>query len=122
MSLATRAIGRGWHKRCPHCGVGALFSGRTHLDRCSACGLVYERNQGDTWAFTILGDRLPVAAIIALIYFAIGRTHPTVGLVAFGIMMVLLFVTARNRWGVGIALHYLSRVRWPEPSDPIPPG
>ncbi|HYM24229.1 MAG TPA: hypothetical protein VEU08_13515 [Vicinamibacterales bacterium] len=29
--------------------------------------------------------------------------------------------TAPNRWGAGIALHYLSRAFWPDPSDPIPP-
>ena len=34
----------------------------------------------------------------------------------------LLVWTAPNRWGVGIALHYLSRVYWPDPADPIPPG
>jgi hypothetical protein len=32
----------------------------------------------------------------------------------------LLVLTAPNRWGVGIALHYLSRVIWPDPGDPIP--
>jgi hypothetical protein len=29
--------------------------------------------------------------------------------------------TALNGWGAGIALHYLSRVYWPDPADPIPP-
>ena len=93
--------------------MGRLFSGWSHhLDRCSVCGLVYERNPGDTWAFTIIGDRLPVAAIIVMIYFGIGRSHPALG--------VLLVWTAPNRWGVGIALHYLSRVYWPDPQDPVP--
>jgi hypothetical protein len=34
---------------------------------------------------------------------------------------VFLVVTAPNRWGIGIALHYLSRLVWPDPSDPVPP-
>jgi len=119
--LARRAIGRGWRKRCPHCGRGSLFAGREHLDRCGACGLVYERNQGDTWAFTILGDRLPIAGIIAVVYFGLGRRYPTLALVAFAVMLLLIVVTARNRWGVGIALHYLSRVWWPDANDPVPP-
>ena len=39
-------------KRCPNCGRGPLFSGwGHHLERCSVCGLIYERNPGDTWAF-----------------------------------------------------------------------
>jgi len=86
------------------------------------CGLVYERNQGDTWLFTIIGDRLPIAVTIALVYFAIGRTHPVLAVMAFLVMGVALFWTAQNRWGMGIALHYLSRVYWPEPADPIPPS
>ena len=84
------------------------------------CGLVYERNPGDTWAFTIIGDRLPIAVIIVMIYFGIGRSHPALGLIAFGVLGALLVWTAPNRWGAGIALHYLSRVFWPDPADPVP--
>jgi len=115
------ALARGLRKRCPHCGVGALFSGWTHLPSCSACGLVYERNPGDTWAFTILGDRLPVAAIIVFVYFGVVRSHFALGLVVIAILGALIIWTAPNRWGAGIALHYLSRVYFPDPADPIPP-
>ena len=115
------ALGRGISKRCPHCGRGPLFSGWAHhLDACSVCGLVFERNPGDTWAFTIIGDRLPVAAIIVLLYFGFGRYHHTLGYVVFVILGALLVWTAPNRWGAGIALHYLSRRFWPDPADPIP--
>jgi hypothetical protein len=99
-----------------------MFSGWAHhLERCSVCGLVYERNPGDTWAFTVIGDRLPIAAIIVMIYFGFGRDHHLLGLIAIGLLGVLLVWTAPNRWGVGIALHYLSRLFWPDPSDPVPP-
>ena len=84
------------------------------------CGLVYERNQGDTWAFTIIGDRLPIALMIAIVYFGIGRAHMAMAIAAFVVMTGILFWTAQNRWGLGIALHYLSRVYWPEEQDPIP--
>src|SRR5262245_49251001 len=115
------ALRRGISKRCPHCGKGPLFSGWAHhVERCSVCGLVYERNPGDAWAVTIIGDRLPIAAIIVLIYFGYGRTHHVVGLLTFALLGVIVVVTAPNRWGVGIALHYLSRVYWPDPSDPVP--
>ena len=118
---AWTALRRGLSKRCPHCGQGALFSGWSrHLDRCSVCGLVYERNPGDTWAFTIIGDRLPIAAIIVLIYFGVARSHPALGLAIILALGALLVLTAPNRWGVGIALHYLSRVFWPDPADPVP--
>lgn len=85
------------------------------------CGLVYERNPGDTWAFTIIGDRLPIGATIALIYFGVVRSRPVLGFVLLAILTVVLVWTAPNRWGLGIALHYLSRVYWPDPADPIPP-
>jgi uncharacterized protein (DUF983 family) len=119
--LILRALGRGLRRRCPHCGRGRLFSGFAHhLERCVVCGLVYERNPGDTWAFTIILDRLPVAAGIVLLFFGIGRTHKVLGVAAFIVMAALLLATSPNRWGAGIALHYLSRVYWPDPSDPVP--
>jgi uncharacterized protein (DUF983 family) len=117
---ALTALRRGLARRCPHCGQGALFHGGEHLRRCSVCGLVYERNQGDTWAFTIIGDRLPIALMIAIVYFGIGRAHMAMAIAAFVVMTGILFWTAQNRWGLGIALHYLSRVYWPEEQDPIP--
>ena len=121
-TIAFLAVKRGWRKRCPHCGRGPLFAGRWgHLDRCSSCGLIFERNPGDTWAFTVIGDRLPIAAIIVVIYFGLVRRHFALGLAAIAILGVLIVWTAPNRWGVGIALHYISRVIWPDPEDPIPP-
>ena len=66
--LVVTALSRGLRKRCPHCGQGGLFAGwARHLERCSVCGLVYERNPGDTWAFTVIGDRIPIAGIIVQI-------------------------------------------------------
>lgn len=98
-----------------------MFSGWSQLDRCSSCGLVYARNPGDTWAFTIIGDRLPLAAMIVLIYFGVMRSHFVPGVSLLVVLAGLVVWTARNRWGAGIALHYLSRVFWPDPADPIPP-
>ena len=114
------ALRRGISRRCPHCGIGPLFSGWRHIDRCAHCGLVYERNAGDTWFFTIVGDRLPVGLGIVLVYFGIARSHRTGGIVAFALLIGLLVWTSPNRWGAGIALHYVSRAFWPDPADPIP--
>ena len=115
------ALGRGWRKRCPHCGKGALFEGWSrHVRECAYCHLVFERNPGDTWAFTILGDRLPVAAMIVIVYFGVFRTHPLVGTGLFALLAVGFFWTTPNRWGVGIALHYISRVLGGDVDDPVP--
>jgi uncharacterized protein (DUF983 family) len=121
MTIRT-ALRRGWSKRCPHCGQGLLFTGwGHHLERCSRCGLIYERNSGDTWAFTIVGDRIPIAVLIAAIYFGVVRTHFALGVGLIIAATIVIFWTAPNRWGVGIALHYLSRRYFPDPEDPIPP-
>ena len=119
--LIATALRRGLRKRCPHCGEGRLFSGWSYFERCSICGLVFEPHAGDTWAFTIFGDRLPIGAIIVLIYFGVMRSHPVLGPVLMVLLAGLVIWTAHNRWGAGIALLYLSRVFWPDPADFIPP-
>jgi hypothetical protein len=48
------------------------------------------------------------------------RRHLALGIAVILLLGVLIVWTAPNRWGVGIALHYLSRVVWPDPEDPIP--
>jgi uncharacterized protein (DUF983 family) len=118
--LITTAVLRGLRKRCPHCGEGRLFSGWSHVERCSVCSLIFEPRPGDTWAFTIVGDRLPVGIAIVLIYFGVVRSHRVLGLTMIVLLMVLLVLTTPNRWGASVALHYLSRVYWPDPADPIP--
>jgi uncharacterized protein (DUF983 family) len=120
-TLISTALRRGLRKRCPHCGKGRVFSGWSLLDRCSVCGLVFARNPGDTWAFTIIGDRVPLAAMIVVIYFGVVRSHPVLGVAMLIALAALAILTTPNRWGAGIALHYLSRVYWPDPADPIPP-
>lgn len=121
-SLIRKAVRRGWRKRCPHCGEGPIFSGWSHhLKSCARCGLVYERNPGDTWAFTVLGDRLPLGAMVALVYVGVFRANRLLGSILFGVLAVGFIWTSPNRWGVGIALHYVSRVLSHDSDDPIPP-
>jgi uncharacterized protein (DUF983 family) len=122
LPMIATALRRGLRKRCPHCGEGRLFSGWSQLDRCAICGLVFVRNPGDTWAFTIIGDRLPLAGMIVIIYFGVVRSHRALGLTMLAVLVVLGIWTTPNRWGAGIALHYLSRLYWPDPMDPLPIG
>jgi hypothetical protein len=83
---------------------------------------VYERNPGDTWAFTILFDRLPLGLMVVLVYFGAFRYSTALGTAAFALLGAAFLATSPNRWGMGIALHYLSRIIWPEPGDPLPPA
>jgi uncharacterized protein (DUF983 family) len=119
--LIGTAFRRGLRKRCPHCGEGRLFAGWSQLDRCSCCGLVYVPNPGDTWAFMIIGDRVPIAIMILCIYFGVVPWHRGIGLTILAVVAAVGLWSTPNRWGVGIALHYLSRVYWPDPADPLPP-
>lgn len=120
--LVRTALRRGLRKRCPHCGTGQLYAGWVQQDRCAACGLVFTPNRGDTWAFMILGDRLPIAGIIGVIYFGVVRSHRVLGLTMIALFAAVGLWTSPNRWGVGIAVHYLTRLYWPDPADPIPPS
>ena len=63
---------------------------------------------------------LPPLVIIVLIYFGLARSRPVAGLAAIGVLAIFLVWTAPSRWGLGIALHYLSRRLWPDPDDPLP--
>jgi uncharacterized protein (DUF983 family) len=118
------ALLRGLLKRCPHCGRGRIYTGwATEVKKCPVCGLVYEPNEGDTWAFTIIGDRIPVAAGIIVVYFELGtRLGPVALVLAMVALCALLLWTAPNRWGVGVALLYLQRTWWPDPLDKLPPS
>jgi hypothetical protein len=59
--------------------------------------------------------------MIFVIYFGVVRSHPVLGVTMLVAVVALAIWTTPNRWGAGIALHYLSRVYWPDPADPVPP-
>ena len=61
------------------------------------------------WAFIIFGDRLPIAAIFAVIYFGVLRFNRVLGLTMLAVVAGVGIWTTQNRWGAGIALRYLSR-------------
>jgi uncharacterized protein (DUF983 family) len=117
-----KAVANGLRTRCPHCGEGPLIEGWSTLRRvCPACGLVYERNPGDTWAFWIIGNRVPLFAAIAAVYLGIGPQSWLQGLVIIAAFAAALVVTLPQRLGLVTALDYLSRRYWPDPADAIPP-
>ena len=60
-------------------------------------------------------DRLPIAAIIVLIYFGVGRSHPALGVTLAVAAVALLIWTAPRRWGAGIALHICRECTGPIP-------
>ena len=111
---------RGLRRRCPRCGEGPLF--RRWIDayeRCSACGLQYQRNQGDLWIWLILTDRIPILIGIAALYFGFRTSDWIVASIFFAVLIIPLLATLRERQGLAIALDYLSRIHFPDPSDEI---
>jgi len=117
------ALLRGLRRRCPRCGEGQLFLRflKTH-ERCTECGLLYQRDYGDTLMFMIITDRIPLLAGIAILYFGI---HPNGWLstaMFFGALSVPLLATLRERQGLALALDYLLRVYLRDESDELHGG
>ena len=119
---AWDAIKRGWAKRCPHCGAGAIFV-RWNLPHrnCPVCGYLFERDYGDVWWVLIVTDRIPVGIGIICVYFGFRVTNWRTGVLFFGSLMVPLVLTIPRRYGLAFAITYLSRKRWPDSNDPMPP-
>ena len=97
------------------------MKGATLHSHCSACRLKFQLNSGDPWAFLIFTDRVVVVfPIIAAIYFGFFNSGIAVFL-AFTASLIGFFVlTTPNRYGFCVALDYLSRVYWGDPSDVLP--
>ena len=114
---------RGWRRRCPRCGEGALFVRWIRaFERCPVCTVLYLRNYGDIWIWTILTDRIPIFAGIVAVYFGFQSTSWLIAAGFFVAMFVPLFGTMRERQGLAIALDYLWRIYMPDPSDEIHDG
>ena len=73
---------RGLSKKCPHCGRGPLFrKWIVFLDRCPVCGLVYQPNRGDIWAFWVVTkDSIAVAIVLILFRFRVQSCRRRVAL------------------------------------------
>ncbi len=110
-------------RRCPHCGQGPVFvRWMTMHDTCSVCGLRYLRNQGDTWLYWIVMDRIPLAVgLILFVFFGVNALTWQSGLLFFGSLAIPLVIAMPQRQGLAIAMNYLSRVYFPDPSDTFPP-
>ncbi|HYI11814.1 MAG TPA: hypothetical protein VEK57_22345 [Thermoanaerobaculia bacterium] len=116
-------LGRGIRGKCPRCGEGELFQRWivTH-ERCSACHLLYQRNYGDTWMFTNILDRVPILFGIAALFFGFRVTNLVNGILFLIALAVPMIATIRHRQGFALALDYLMRIWFPDPSDELHGG
>lgn len=110
MPSIPQALRRGLRRRCPRCGEGPLFArGIRTLDRCPACGLVYQRDRGDTWMFMIITDRIPLLIGIAIVYFGFHPQSPAAIAGFFVVLAASVLGTIRERQGLALAVDYLVR-------------
>lgn len=112
-------LARGLRRRCPRCGEAPLFARFFTLHpRCTACGLEYERNPGDTWALWLIGDRLFIAVVIIAVFLVARSDSWTFALVLTVVTVVPLVWTMPHRMGICIAIDYWVRAAWGDLSGP----
>ena len=114
------ALFNGLRRRCPRCGEGPLFRrGLKTYERCSECSLLFQRDYGDTLMFMIITDRIPILFGIAALYFGIHPNGWASTVFFFAALSVPLLATLRERQGLAIALDYVVRVKFSDPSDEL---
>ena len=69
--------------------------------------------------FMIITDRIPIFFGIVALYFGMVSISWTGTIVLFFAVATPMLLTIRQRQGVALALDYLSRLYFRDPSDPI---
>jgi len=106
-------LARGWRKRCPRCGEGALFR-RLNLmhDRCAVCGLQYLEDQGDLFGYLFVLDRvLFIVPLIGMVFLRLWVPNAWWFYVVWAVLMFALVYTLPHRTGTSIAVDYWLRRR-----------
>lgn len=79
-------------------------------ERCPACSLRYLNHPGDPWAFLLLVDRgVFILPPIAVLYFGWLPRSMTLIVCIFAAWAALLVYTTPHRYGVCVALDWLTR-------------
>ena len=104
---------RGWGRRCPACGEGALMDGYlTVRDRCPACGteLFHHRaDDGPAWATILITGHL-LAPLMLVVYTA-WRPEALHMALGFCVVFVALSLYLLPRFkGVFVAIQWAKRM------------
>ncbi len=98
-------LSRGWRLCCPHCGARTLFRRWLSMhERCAACGLQFEREQGYFLGAMYVNYAFTVAVTISGYFFFKAWTEMTLAqhLVLWGSVSLfcplLLFRQTRGLW------------------------
>ncbi|HYC00817.1 MAG TPA: DUF983 domain-containing protein [Candidatus Limnocylindrales bacterium] len=98
---------KGLRRRCPRCGEGRLYHGwMTLRETCDVCGLHFQRESGDTWAFVYLST----AGMTGVVVIAMLLVQPDNLLVGNTLLILgataAIVLTLPYRKGVAVALSY----------------
>jgi uncharacterized protein (DUF983 family) len=110
-----RVLFRGLTKRCPACGQRKLFRRWFKIaERCSRCGLVFEREEGAFLGSLAINYGVTGASAIVFLIVMLARTlpDPPLGIIlggAMGITIVvplLVYPFAKTTWAaIDLLLH-----------------
>ena len=102
------ALRRGFAGRCPRCGVGGLFAGWNRLhERCSSCGLPFERSSGDTWFFMYMTTAGLTGCLVVAMFLVRPRVVWLGQIAVFAAALVVIGLTLPRRKGLAVAIDYL---------------
>lgn len=69
--------------------------------------------------FMMITDRIPLLAGIAAVYFGFSSSNVSLTIGFLACLIAPLLATLRQRQGVALALVYLARVRFADPTDEV---
>lgn len=104
---------RGWRRRCPACGVGAVFErGLKMHTHCAACGVKYLEDQGALWGYLLLVDRaLFILPLIVVIYFRVYNPNSVWYWFFVAGLLAGMIGTLPHRNAISLGLDYRQRCR-----------
>jgi len=103
-----RALRRALRLRCPRCGEGKLFHGWNKLNEsCPSCGLVYEKQTGDTWFFMYMTTAGLTGVLVVTMFLLRPRAVWIGQLTICAAALVVIVLSLPFRKAVAVALNYL---------------
>jgi uncharacterized protein (DUF983 family) len=119
--LWTRRVvlGRVLARRCPQCGVGALFRAYGRLaTSCAGCGLVYRREPGSqtgSMYLTAIGSELFAAGLILCLWWSFDWTPRTFVLVSAPLLLAFCVFVLPFSQALWVGVEYLTDLEGHEP-------
>lgn len=111
-TIAARrlCLARAWRGLCPQCGAGRLFASYARLqERCSACGLIYRREQGamtGSMYLSAIVTEIFAALIVLAIFFGTSWSVRTSLLVSVPLVLAFALFWLPRAMALWVAIEY----------------